>query len=509
MRKIPPRRVARLPGEILTFLWREDYQVISKLKFISTAGLVACLATLTPPAGAATKQWDSTSGNWNVSGNWSPTGLPTGSDEVKIRYANNSCFIPNGYTATAYRMYVYSEGTGSLVVNGTLAISTTWLKVGFDGGVGRLYQTGNVLMDDGADLIVGDGGTARSATAIGNYYLQGGSLNTDSLRLGDRGGVGYLYHSGGTACYNRMYVGYDGTGTYQMTGGTVHNAGTLYVGHANLTGTASMGTFTHSAGTITQGGSIYIGRNADGTGTYSLSGSGLMLAAGQTLYVGSSGTGTLDQSGGSMVIGTVNIAANSGSKGVLNLSGGTLQATTVSKGSGTATFNFTGGTLKTDNVAFAFTNSGGVFDVGATGVNNAATVGGNLTLSFGSVKMELASLSSYDKLAVTGSISLGGALDLSLTGGYTPNIGDSWTVMTSTAGVTGVFASITTGYAVTIANGGYDLLLTYVPEPSVVLLLTMGAVMRLGLGRGRKSRKVRILPAPDPEPQQAPKALAA
>jgi hypothetical protein len=203
----------------------------------------------------------------------------------------------------------------------------------------------------------------------------------------------------------------------------------------------------------------------------------------KTLYVGRSGTGTYNQTGGSIVIGTVNIAYNAGSTGTFNLSGGSLVANTVSKGSGTATFNFTGGTLKTDNVAFAFTNSGGVLDIGVGGVNGSATIGGNLTLSSGKLKMELASLASYDKLAVTGSATLGGVLDISLLSGYTPNYNDSWTILTASAGITGSFSTIPANYSITLAGGGTEMVLTYVPEPSTILLLALGAMLRLGLGR--------------------------
>ncbi|WP_075089953.1 hypothetical protein [Verrucomicrobium spinosum] len=96
--------------------------------------------------------------------------------------------------------------------------------------------------------------------------------------------------------------------------------------------------------TIAAGGAGAIGvYNIGGTATYSaLSGSG-------RIYVGENGMGIMNLTGTA----SVNIASNgvqmgqnAGSSGVLNLLGGTLTTSRVSKGAGTAVFNFNGGLLR-------------------------------------------------------------------------------------------------------------------------------------------------------------------
>ena len=65
------------------------------------------------------------------------------------------------------------------------------------------------------------------------------------------------------------------------------------------------------------------------------------------LYVGYSGTGLLTQTGGSVTIGgTLSLGAGSTGNGTYNLNGGMLILKSLSGGSGTAAFNFGGGTLQ-------------------------------------------------------------------------------------------------------------------------------------------------------------------
>ena len=96
-------------------------------------------------------------------------------------------------------------------------------------------------------------------------------------------------------------------------------------------------------------GGLYFGWAGGAGGVYNLSGSGLLSLVGGSdvgVCVGYSGTGTFNQSGGTNLAGHVDIARNTGSSGTYNLSGtGLLSCAGVDVGGGgTGTFNQSGGT---------------------------------------------------------------------------------------------------------------------------------------------------------------------
>ena len=110
-----------------------------------------------------------------------------------------------------------------------------------------------------------------------------------------------------------------------MTGGSL--SATAYVGEC--VGYSGMGAFTQSGGTNSIGpyyGSLYLGYNPGSSGTYNLSGSGL-LSPGISEYVGFSGTGSFTQSGGTNSLGNSNdlyLGGEAGGSGTYNLSGSGL-----------------------------------------------------------------------------------------------------------------------------------------------------------------------------------------
>ena len=161
------------------------------------------------------------------------------------------------------------------------------------------------------------------------------------------------------------------------------------------------------------------------------------------------------------------IVGGVGATAALNLSGGTLRTTTLSKSSG-GSFSFTGGKLSADTVNFTLVNNGGTLapgdSIGATETNSAPTnigqthIVGDLTLNSGTLQIELASLSSFDKLFVDGTATLGGSLAVSTLGGFAPANGNSWQIMTA-GGISLQFASITAGY--TVRQQGNNLMLFF------------------------------------------------
>ncbi len=96
---------------------------------------------------------------------------------------------------------------------------------------------------------------------------------------------------------------------------------------AEYVGNSGAGTFTQAGGTNSVGsGGLYLGYNS-GSGTYTLSGSGVLLAVAEYLgtdgYGNSSGTGTFNQAAGLNAVNYLGI----GSQGLYQFSGGTLQVT--------------------------------------------------------------------------------------------------------------------------------------------------------------------------------------
>jgi len=145
------------------------------------------------------------------------------------------------------------------------------------------------------------------------------------------------------------------------------------------TGEFATGSYTQSGGTNSITSALYVGDA--GAGSYNLSGSGLLSAV--TENIGNSGTGSFTQSGGTHAVGILTLGQNLGSAGTYNLQGGLLTVFSLSQGSGSATFNFSGGTFQaaadlstsvpiTLNVA----GSNGVFDTNGHALTLAGPISG-------------------------------------------------------------------------------------------------------------------------------------
>ncbi len=237
------------------------------------------LAIASSSALATVKTWDTTTGNWNSSGNWSPSGIPDVDDEVKIRETNGHCTIPNGYTASCYRIYVYDNSTATLTIasGGTLVTDDNFFKTGFDNGQdGKTYQTGDVDLGTG-DLIVGDGSSSYDTNTEGKYYQYGGTITAQDCYLAYRTGDGWIFHEGGLADYSgNMRVGYDhsvGRGRYELSGGTLDVAGWVNLGETS----SCTGIFIMSGGSLGINGTLYVG--GSGYGTMTVSGGDVDVAA--------------------------------------------------------------------------------------------------------------------------------------------------------------------------------------------------------------------------------------
>ena len=302
-----------------------------------------------------------------------------------------------GYNSTGTGAYTLS-GTGQLTIGSLFASDTNSGYVGYS-GLGTLNQQGGTNTVNRGSLYVG-----TNSGSIGTYNQSAGAAGISAEGAAVSGDHGLLlgYNSGATGSYNlsgtgqlsvtdgSQYVGYSGAGTFTHSAGTNSVVrGNLYLGYnqgsggtytlsgtgklANATTTGNLyvgysgtGVFNHSAGTNnTSNATLYLGYNSAGTGTYNLSGTGL-LKIGESLkdngtakeFVGYSGTGVFDHSGGTnTVMGSLTVGYNSGSNGTYSLRGtGLLNSYDQFIGSaGTGTFTQTAGT---NSISDASTNGG-------------------------------------------------------------------------------------------------------------------------------------------------------
>jgi len=100
-------------------------------------------------------------------------------------------------------------------------------------------------------------------------------------------------------------------------------------------------------------------------------------------------------------------------------------------------------------------NNSGTIRPGTAGTVGTLTISGNLT-NTGAVDIDLGGIGvgQSDKLAVTGNVTMGGTLNASLIGGYTPTFGDAIPFLTMGGTATGTFG--TTNLPVNFA-AGYNL----------------------------------------------------
>jgi autotransporter-associated beta strand protein len=226
----------------------------------------------------------------------------------------------------------------------------------------------------------------------------------------------------GEVCYSLSVGSSRGnSGKVAMTGGTLDPSTSISVGSSGT------GIFDQSGGTATTGdGHLYIGSNSTGVGTYYLSGSGqLEPRYGIALqYIGLQGTGTMNQSGGTNKNYNIILASINGSTGTYNLTGGTLITSSITKGPGTAAFNFGGGTIQArfNNTTFSLpmtiTGDGGNANVDSAG--NSVTLSGVLSGTGGLNKMGSGILTLSASNTYSGATTVNdGALEIA--GGISPS----------------------------------------------------------------------------------------
>jgi hypothetical protein len=273
--------------------------------------------------------WLGGAGNWSTAAKWGGSVVPNdAAANAKIDNSNAaSSAVTLDQNATVGTLAL--DAGDSLTINATrtlaLAASETSVLSGAVNNAGTL------------------------STQAGTVKLAGGGTHTGQFAISSGA---TLEFAGGTHNLNSGYS-FSGPGALKISAGTVNagsfntdgrtttlTGGTLAVSGVSTVGGATAGTFNHSAGNHSAG-TLIVGSTAGVSGTYNLSGTGVVTTT--NTIVGSSGNGTFTQTGGTHnVSGTLTIAANAGSSGFYALDSGTLSAATIVNN---GTLSYVGGTL--------------------------------------------------------------------------------------------------------------------------------------------------------------------
>jgi autotransporter family porin len=188
------------------------------------------------------------------------------------------------------------------------------------------------------------------------------ALSTTTEQVG-LSGMGVLNLVGGThdvtgAGSNGLFIGFNSgsSGTMNLSGTKLNVADSTYVGYSgNGIVNQSGGKFTSSSFLVLGGEST--GTATAGTGTYNLSG-GTLIAG--TLYVGLSGAGSFSHSDGSALYGGISIGTQANSVGSYNLDGGSAftMGTVIVGDQGTGVFSQTGGTHNNSGLTLGYASTG-------------------------------------------------------------------------------------------------------------------------------------------------------
>ncbi|HZJ17008.1 MAG TPA: autotransporter-associated beta strand repeat-containing protein, partial [Chthoniobacteraceae bacterium] len=429
-----------------------------------------------------------------------------------IVLATNSTVSVDANTLTLSGAISESGGARSLTKSG----AGTLILDGNNAYTGATQITAGVVQLADADRI-GDNSAvvvSAGATLDANDFSDtiGSLAGAGTVNLGATGGnVLWIGNDGSSTTFSGTITGAGDlaktgtgiltlTGTNDYTGNTMINAGVLAIDSDTRLGNG--GGLSFGGGTLQTTAGLTTGRAVtinSGGGTIDTNGNDVVLSgsiSGSVDGITKAGAGRLIISGLANIDYTALTTVRAGSLVI----SGSISGSDVDVQDG-ATL---GGTGTTDDVT---AESGGTVAPGITGAGLLST--GNFDLNSGAhLAIELGGTgagSQYDRVQVTGGLTLAGDLQGSLINGYLPVAGDLFFIIINDGSdaVTGTFNGLAQGgmldfggrtfqvsYAGDVATqsftGGNDVALIVVPEPSAWTMLFGGFGLLLTLQR-RKS----------------------
>jgi fibronectin-binding autotransporter adhesin len=440
------------------------------------------------------KTWTGSSSTvWGAAGNWSG-GVPGSGDIASFDAASYANQPSLGATGNAKQISM-SSGSAAVTIGGGSA-----LTIGVN-GISMNSATNTLTIN--APVILGASQTWNAATTLtlsgstitnGTYTLT--ASGTGAITMSDVIGSG----SGGINKNGAGTLTLSGANTF--TGAVSLSAGVLTIQNATATGTTAGGVTVSTGAALQVQGGIAVGAEA-----LQLSGSGISLGGallnvsganswGGTITLNAASAikcdaGTLTLSGavsnGTYLLTidgagniTINGAVGGGSGGITKNGSGTLTLNGTNTLTGTTTV--ASGTLAgSGSLAGALTVSyGATLSPGASGA--AQFTSGTFTLASGAtyaVDLNGATAGTqYDQLVVSsgGTVTLGGTLSLTL--GYTPSFGTTFTIIDNqgASAVTNTFSGLAEGG--TITSGSYTFQITYSGGTGNDVVLTCIAPLR-------------------------------
>jgi T5SS/PEP-CTERM-associated repeat protein len=323
---------------------------------IAVTFVAACLSLATSAA-PATFNWTSNIGGaFATAANWTPTGVPSVSDEA--RFEINNTYTVTVSTSTTVNTFAQTRGDATFDLNGNILRFTNLTNntMGSTTGLTSTLRitdgafrpgnftigastgaTSNLVLDTASNTTVGTGPLLVGQSGTGNLTLQNGAILTT------QNGAGLGINAAGVG---NATVSASGTGATWTV-----EAAPLRIGSS---GTGSVDILSNGA--VTAFG-LEIGENLNSVGTLSVGGLAATFTTAGTANIGGS-TATavatsaiLNVADGATV--SLNGATNLRTNAQVNLTGGTLNVNTVNVTNGAAvdwqagTVNFANGSAVT------------------------------------------------------------------------------------------------------------------------------------------------------------------
>jgi len=414
------------------------------MRYANILTLALVLSVTVPTAWAATVDWQGGSTSLNDSSQWyvlDSTSNDPASRTGETRFpvggvGGDQAWVRNGATVTLDSqincLEFYLAGPGFLglptttemrvISGGTLSAGLNVFVGNGNGTFGKVYQSDglvNPVWAGGANLRVGQASSGGTSSVRGEYNLSGGTVRVEGLGAGTP----------------RAYVGYfpGGTGVFNQTGGLVELVENGVRGYFDIGWAKSAasplpcrGTYNLSSGTL---------RSSKNN-----------LANNNTLNVArDGGQAWLNQSGGLIDFQQLSIGNSSpfsehpdyagAAEGWFTMTGGTLKADyKVNIGRSETTYTSTG--------HFKF-NQSAVIDCQA-GITFYSESNSTLDLMIGSASNFQAKFGSFWGSA---------DVNVELTGGYVPTVGQQWKILEKRDGTSAdmnlAFTGLPAGYTVT------------------------------------------------------------
>jgi len=260
--------------------------------------------------------------------------------------------VTNPNTVTSISL-TFVSGGGSYATATILGVSAQTVAAGSFDPLAITGYNYDVVVENGA----ASPNVAPSITDIVNQT--NGSVNVSGELWVGNGGVGiYNFTNGSINASNWVNIGrFGGTGTFNMAGGTINKSGSAFSIGANAGNSTvgAVGTLNQSAGTINSSSEVWIGQANNnpglGTGTYNLSGTGVLNVTNWLAVGREGGIGVLNISGGSITKtgnGNLTMTHGTGASATINQTGGSITLATgqawIGEDGGSATWNMSGGT---------------------------------------------------------------------------------------------------------------------------------------------------------------------